>query len=91
MKSLPVPMKDMNGGMGTYIPHEEMIFGSEAFADAYIKQSKQLYNFLARKLDGAFRTALRPHLVEGSGQRSVQAIEGDIVTILGVALERDQR
>eukprot|EP01047_Picozoa_sp_COSAG01_P079621 COSAG01_NODE_15172_length_1365_cov_7.147709_1_plen_365_part_00 len=50
-------------------------------------QPKQLYNFLARQLDAPFRTALRPYLIDGSGQKTVQAVEGDIVTISFVLLD----
>ena len=86
-KSIPVALKDISGGMGHWNTNPDVIFSSDYVAEVYTKQSKQLYNFLARQLDAPFRTALRPYLIDGSGQKTVQAVEGDIVTISFVLLD----
>eukprot|EP01047_Picozoa_sp_COSAG01_P006576 COSAG01_NODE_240_length_20656_cov_53.398259_14_plen_160_part_00 len=70
-KSIPVALKDISGGMGHWNTNPDVIFSSDYVAEVYTKQSKQLYNFLARQLDAPFRTALRPYLIDGSGQKTV--------------------
>ena len=58
-KSIPVALKDISGGMGHWNTNPDVVFPSDHVAEVYTKQSKQLYNFLARQLDTAFRVVMR--------------------------------
>lgn len=84
-KTIPVQLKDINSGV-TCLPTNDCP-PNITYQDAFVKQCRQLYNFMARKLDVAFRTALRPYLINGTGQRTVQAIEGDIVVVSFILLD----